>query len=156
MISSSVIFRLQVLKTGALSIPSMEIAAHLHTIPAGQANRHGYRFVMLFGCSSAGGNLPEAFGIIHRENVPSEYYVDAGLTPAAFVGWNDKNAAGVLNSVLTDNVYFLQHFQWEWSQSYGVRESLRRAKNNYPDVGFINFNKLKVFGNWELTYWGFN
>jgi hypothetical protein len=138
-------------------IPASEIAARLHTIPAGQTNRHGYRFVFLYGCSTAGGTLPESFGIIHKENVKGIDYVNAALTPAAFVGWNNAAAAGVAGNVLTDNVNYLQHFQSKWAaEGLGVREALRQAKENYSDVGFINFNKLKVFGNWELSYWAFN
>jgi hypothetical protein len=137
-------------------IPASEIAARLHTIPAGQTNRHGYRFVFLHGCSAAGGSLPESFGIIHRENVPMTDYMAAAVTPGAFVGWKNAKAAGIAGNVLTDHVNYLQHFQYEWSQGIGVREALKNAKDNYPDVSFINFNKLKVFGNWDLSYWSFN
>jgi hypothetical protein len=48
-------------------ITSTEIANRLHTIPAGQTNWHAFRFVFLDGCSTAKGNLPEAFGILHRK-----------------------------------------------------------------------------------------
>jgi hypothetical protein len=44
-----------------LMIPAPEIAAMLHSIPAGQTNRHGYRFVFLYGCETANGTLPESF-----------------------------------------------------------------------------------------------
>lgn len=137
-------------------ICASENAARLHTIPAGQTNRHGYRFAFLFGCETASGTLPESFGIIHRENVPGIDFADAALTPGAFVGWNHKQSAGILGSTLLDNVNYLQHFQYEWSQGIGVHQALYNAKYNYSDVGFINFNKLKIFGNWDLTYWAFN
>ncbi|HEU5069477.1 MAG TPA: hypothetical protein VFV96_03580 [Verrucomicrobiae bacterium] len=138
-------------------ITASEISTNLHTLPAGQTNRHGYRFVFLYGCETASGKLPEAFGIIHRENVPVVDYVDAALTPGAFVGWNDKQKAGILGSTFTDNAHFIQHFQWEWTTSgLGVSECLDRAKNLYSDVGFIDRSKLKVFGNWELHPLDFN
>lgn len=137
-------------------ISATEIASRLFTIPAGQTNRHGYRFVFLFGCETASGTLPEAFGIIHRENVPGIDYVNAGVTPGAFAGWNHKQSAGILGTTLLDNANYLIHFQEQWAGGVGVREALRRAKENYSDVGFINFNKMKVFGNWELSYWAYN
>jgi hypothetical protein len=137
-------------------ITAAEIAGGLFTIPAGQANRHAYRFVFLYGCETASGTLPESFGMLHRENVPGIDFANAALTPNAYVGWNQNEAAAIAGSALMDNVFFLQHFQYEWSQANGVHEALRRAKNNYSDVGLINFSKVKVFGNWDLTYWGFN
>jgi len=137
-------------------IKATEIATMLHTIPAGQTNRHGYRFVFLYGCETASGTLPESFGIVHRENVPGIDYVNSGLTPGAFAGWNHKQSAGILSSTLLDNANYLIHFQEQWAGGIGVREALRRAKANYTDVGFINFNKMKVFGNWELSYWAYN
>lgn len=134
-----------------------EVATNLHTIPAGQTNRHGYRFVFLYGCETASGTLPEAFGIIHRENVPIGDYVDAALTPGAFVGWNDKQKAGILGASLLDNAHFLQHFQYEWAgNGRGVSAALDAAKNNYTDVYFIDRSKLKVFGYWDLTTLGNN
>jgi hypothetical protein len=139
-----------------LMIPASEIAANLHTIPAGQTNQHGFRFVMLFGCETTGGILPEAFGVVHRENVDAAYYANAALTPAAFVGWSHEKAAGVLSSTVLDNAFYLQHFLLEWANGYGVKEALDRAKENYPDVPFINRSKLKVFGNWELRLTSFN
>lgn len=137
-------------------ITAVEIASMLHTIPAGQTNRHSYRFVMLYGCETASGTLPEAFGIIHRENVPGIDYVNAALTPGAFIGWNKKQSASVISSTLLDNARFLQHFQYEWLTGHGVSEALDRAKNNYGDVGFINRSRLKVFGNWNLRPLDYN
>lgn len=128
-------------------ISATEIASRLFTIPAGQTSRHGYRFVFPFGCETASGTLPEAFGIIHRENVPGIDYVNAGVTPGAFAGWNHKQSAGILDTTLLDNANYLIHFQEQWAGGIGVREALRRAKEDYSDVGFINFNKMKVFGN---------
>lgn len=57
-----------------VSLCAPEIQARLHTIPAGQTNRHSFRFVFLDGCSTATGTLPESFGIRHEENVDSSYY----------------------------------------------------------------------------------
>lgn len=138
-------------------IPATEIAARLHTIPASQTNRHSYRFVFLYGCETASGTLPESFGVIHRENVPGIDYVNAAQTPAAFVGWNVKQAAGILSSTLQDNVNFIQHFQIQWL-FYGrpLKEALDHAKSDYTDVGFINRANLKVFGNWDLTPTSYN
>lgn len=137
-------------------ISAFEISTNLHTLPAGQTNRHGYRFVFLYGCETASGTLPESFGIIHKEDVPGIDYANAGLTPGTFVGWNHKQSAAIAASIFTDNAYFLQHFQYEWMNGFGVNDALNRAKNNYSDVGFINRSKLKVFGNWDLRPLSFN
>jgi hypothetical protein len=138
-------------------IKAAEVASMLHTIPAGQTNRHSYRFVFLFGCETASGTLPESFGIIHRENVPGIDYANAGLTPGAFVGWNHKQSAAILSSVFTDNAFYLQHFQLEWTlYGRGLNDALDHAKNDYTDVGFINRSKLKCFGNWDLRPLSFN
>lgn len=137
-------------------IKATEIAARLFTIPAGQTNRHGYRFVFLYGCETASGTMPESFGIIHRENVPGIDFANAALTPGAFLGWNHKQSAAIVSSIMTDNAYYIQHFQYEWLNGFGVKDALDRAKNNYSDVTFINRSKLKVFGNWDLRPLGFN
>ena len=140
-----------------LLISASEISTNLHTIPAGQTNRHGYRFVFLFGCETASGTLPESFGIIHRQNVKLEDFQSAALTPGTFVGWNHQQSAGIVGAaIMTDNAFYIQHFQQEWLNGRGVSEALDRAKNNYTDVSFINRSKLKVFGNWELHPLNFN
>ena len=59
-------------------IPANEIGFVLHTIPAGQTNRHGFRFVFLDGCETATGTLPEAFGIVHKANLEAAYYTASG------------------------------------------------------------------------------
>lgn len=51
-------------------IPATEIGAILGTMPLTSAP-HKYRFVYLDGCSTASGHLPEAFGIIKKQNVDS-------------------------------------------------------------------------------------
>jgi len=133
-----------------LFITASEIASRLFTIPSGQTNRHAYRFVFLYGCETASGTLPESFGILHRQNVPGEYYVDAALTKSAFIGWEYDQSAAYGDSTVTDNANFIQHFLQEWSSGFGVYDALQRAKNNYSDVGFIQISKLKVYGYWEL------
>jgi hypothetical protein len=140
-----------------LCIPATEIAARLHTMPAGQTNRHGYRFVFLFGCETASGTLPESFGIIHRENVNMNDYINDALTPGAFVGWNKEQAAGIASMTFMDDVHYLQHFQLGWTlYGFGVNEALDRAKTDYRDVSFIDRSSLKCFGNWELRLNNFN
>jgi len=140
-----------------LVITTTEIANALHTIPAGQTNRHGFRFVFLFGCDTANGTMPESFGIIHRENVSSDDYANAGLTPGAFVGWNKKDAAGIFATLLTDNANYLQNFQTEWTIfGRGVNDALDHAKSGYSNVPFIDRSKLKCFGNWDLRPASFN
>jgi hypothetical protein len=140
-----------------LIISTTEIANRLHTIPAGQTNRHGFRFVFLFGCETANGTMPESFGIFHREKVSSDDYANAGITPGTFVGWNKKEAAGIFATLINDNALYLQHFQTEWTIfGRGVNDALDHAKSGYTDVFLINRSKLKCFGNWDLTPTSFN
>jgi len=54
-------------------ISAVEIGTALRTIPTGQTNRHGYRFVFLDGCETASGGLPTAFGIVPKKNLGSEF-----------------------------------------------------------------------------------
>ncbi|MFO1475856.1 MAG: hypothetical protein U1F98_04310 [Verrucomicrobiota bacterium] len=140
-----------------LFIPASEIASSLHTMPAGQTDRHGFRFVFLYGCSTANGTLPESFGVIHRPNVQPIEYASAALTPSAFVGWNDDHAAEIAGSAMTDNALYLGYFLSEWtSGGRGLNDALDAAKNNHHDVVFVSRSHIKAFGNWNLTPIGFN
>lgn len=96
-------------------ISANEIANALHTNPAGQTNRHAFRFVFLDGCSTAKGALPEAFGIIHRVNVDLNDYAAASLRPSAFAGWTaDKWITFLFGIYLNDgHVNFISHVQLE-------------------------------------------
>jgi hypothetical protein len=109
-------------------ITAAEIASHLHTIPAGQTNRHAFRFVLLDGCATATGNLPEAFGIIHKENVLGIDYYNASLRPFAFVGWTASKWIGVLQSSINyGHIYFIQNIEYWLATGYGIKDAVDMA-----------------------------
>lgn len=137
-----------------VSISAKEIASMLHTIPAGQTNRHAFRFVFLDGCSTAKGTLPEAFGILHRENVSADEYNAAGLRRSAFVGWSAKKYITLFGIWINyDHVNFIVHIQDEMIlNGVGIKEAVDRAAR-YPDVHwpFIWTSQMKVYGYGGLT-----
>lgn len=140
-------------------ITATEIGNILHTIPAGQANRHAFRFVFIDACATTEGSLPEAFGIFHKENVPITDYNDASLRPSAYVGW-PKDKAIALTDRNSPNYYhicFMQHIQTEMTlNGRGIKEAIIRASHS-SDVGaWFGENDLKVFGYWGLTVGGYN
>lgn len=136
-----------------VSIPVTEIANMLHTVPAGQTNRHNYRFVFLDGCETAtSSKLAEAFGVVPRKNVPVEYYSASGERRSAFIGWNKSPAGGYANHLVnTDHWKFIQSFMFRLSTGEGVRSALNNAPGG-PIPNGINPNHLTVYGYAELGY----
>ena len=130
-------------------ITQAEIESVLRTVPQGQTNRHGFRFVFLDGCETANGHLPEALGVIQKENLPHTHYDNAGLRRSAFVGWNKSPAGGYANHLVdTDHWKFIQNFQYLWlTTGRGLRQCLNDAKTQGP-AGWndINPKHLTVFG----------
>ncbi|MBP7827829.1 MAG: hypothetical protein BWX84_02750 [Verrucomicrobia bacterium ADurb.Bin118] len=139
------------------SILASEIAARLATIPKGLTNRHGYRMVILDGCSTAAGTLPESFGIIHKQNVPSIDYVNASMRFSAFAGWSADKWVGFLNGSAPNygHIHFIQWIQYYLAQGYTIKAA-KDAAAGMPDVTFVNTGELKIFGCWDLTFWGHN
>ena len=139
-------------------ITAAEIANRLHTIPAGQTNRHAFRFVFIDACSTAAGNLPEAFGILHRENVPFDDYVNSSTRFSAYVGWPKEKAIGLMNARYPnyDHVNFMAWIQFEMmTYGNGVKQAIRNA-SHYPNVHWFGEDDLKVYGYWNLTIGGNN
>ena len=137
-------------------ISAAEIANTLHTIPDGQTNRHAFRMVILDGCSTAKGNLPEAFGIIHKEDVPGTYYDAAALRPSAFVGWTANKYIAFLNvSYFYDHIHFIQHIEYFLEQGDGIKTAVNLA-GQQPDVDWLWTSQFKVFGYGDLSFWAFN
>ena len=137
-------------------IPQEEIGIALNTIPPGQTNRHGFRFVFLDGCESAKGQFPDAFGMVHKENLDFQYYYYAGERYSAFVGWNIEPAIGTLAGH-TVNVYhwkFIQNFLYNWTSGAwpSVREALNHAGNGPLGWTDVNPQTLTVFGYRDLGY----
>lgn len=105
--------------------------------------------VILDGCSTGRGTLPESFGIIHQENVPGSYYADASLRPSAFAGWSADKYVGFLEgaAVSWDHIYFIQLIQEYMALGNGIKTSVNMpaaclnvsglcpANLRYSDVG---------------------
>jgi hypothetical protein len=121
----------------------------LHTVPVGQTNRHAFRFVFLDGCQTTKGHLPEALGIIRKENLPHDCYDKAGLRRSAFVGWNKSPSAGYAGHLVNpDHWKFIQNFQYLWTTGRGVRQALNDANKPIGPAGANNINPqhLTVYG----------
>jgi hypothetical protein len=143
-------------------INATEIGNVFRTIPAGQTNSHSFRFAFLDGCSTAKGTLPEAFGMIHRENVDGADYASASMRYSAFVGWPEDKMIGIgagIGYVNFNHINFITHIQQEMSGygefSGGQPQPIKQAIINaseYNDVSGYNANSLKVYGFWGLTF----
>ena len=140
-------------------ISSTEIANRLNTIPAGQLNRHAFRFVFLDGCATAQGNLPEAFGILHRKVSNLDDYTAASLRPSAFVGWTSTKWIDILDGAYInyDHVNFISHIQTQMLLGWGLQESIDYAASA-PDVhwAFLWLGQMKVYGYYDLHFGQFN
>jgi hypothetical protein len=134
-------------------ITSAEIADRLHTIPIGQTNSHSFRFVFLDGCSTATGNLPEAFGMIHREDVDGGDYANASMRYSAFVGWPKDKMIGFLQGggyVDTDHVSFIANIQTWMLLGQPIKQAISSAAS--ASGGSFNADSLKVYGYWGLGF----
>jgi hypothetical protein len=144
----------QNLKNPIRSLLAKDIATMLHTIPVGQTNRHPYRMVILDGCSTASGTLPESFGIQHKENVPSADYANAGVRMQSFCGWSADKYIGFLNggALNYDHIHFITWINYYLAQGQTIKQAVQHA-STMPDVVFLSTGEFKIFGCWDLT-WG--
>ncbi|HEV2692494.1 MAG TPA: hypothetical protein VG347_06315 [Verrucomicrobiae bacterium] len=140
-------------------ITATEIANTLHTIPAGQTNRHAYRFVFVDACSTALGKMPEAFGIIHKEDVQGIDYINSSTRFATYVGWPKDKYIGILDGAYInyDHVNFIQHVQFEMIY-YGnsIKQAIRNASHYSDTYGEFGEESMKVFGYWDLSIGAYN
>jgi hypothetical protein len=136
-------------------ISRQEIESVLHTVPAGQTNRHGFRFVFLDGCQTADGHLPEAFGIVRKKNLPVDYYIASGERLSSFVGWNTSPTASFFtHAVYVDHFRFMENFVYRWStDGEGLRQALNNSKNGPLHLNLnVDPDDLTVFGYRDLGY----
>ena len=142
------------------SITSAEIASRLHTIPAGQTNRHAFRFVFLDGCQTAKGNLPEAFGILHRENVDLNDYIAASMRPSAFAGWNAEKWIDLFDgyAINYQHVNFINYVQMEMLlYGNGIHDAIHNAATHWDVFFSFNWiNQMEVYGFWDLHFGQYN
>jgi hypothetical protein len=134
-------------------ISATEIGNRLHTVPIGQTNSHSFRFAFLDGCSTAKGNLPEAFGMIHRENVPYSDYGNASMRYSAFVGWPQDKMIGLLNGsgyVSLPHVSFITQIQTWMLLGQDIKTAIRSAAGG--SSSWFGADDLKVYGYWGLGF----
>jgi hypothetical protein len=135
-------------------IPSKEIASVLHTIPAGQTNRHVFRFVFLDGCSTAKGDLPESFGILHKQNVQTLDYYNASMRPSVFCGWSADKAVGFImgSSINYDHVNFISHIQEDMLLRGDTIGKAVAYAASQPDVTSVFTSEFILFGCPDVTF----
>ena len=141
-------------------ITSAEVANMLHTIPLGQTNRHAFRFVFMDGCSTGKGSFPEAFGIIHRENVDLNDYIAASMRPSAFVGWSADKWIAFLNGTYInyDHVNFISFIQTDMLlNGDGIQAAITWANSQSGTFWSFNWlNAMKVYGFSDLHFGQYN
>jgi len=102
---------------------------------------HPYRFVFLYGCQSAKGDLPEAFGIKKKKWKNNK----AGLTPQAFLGWNTKRHWFYGNFLPVESQLFFVGFWREWSGRYpNLQDAINYA---YRVTNYDPFTNGQISGN---------
>lgn len=125
-----------------------EIAARLHTIPAGQTNIHRFRFVFVDGCSTAKGRMPEAFGIWHKENVPGIDYLNASIRPSCYCGWTKDKSVGFLagGALNYDHVNFISYIQTQMLvNNLTIGDAVSIAASEVS-TGFMTASDFKIYG----------
>ena len=134
-------------------ISATEIGNMLHTIPIGQTNSHSFRFAFLDGCSTAKGNLPEALGMIHRENVDGSDYANASMRYSAFVGWPADKMIGFLSGggyISYDHVNYIVNIQTWMLLGQPIKQAISSAAA--ASGGSFSASSLKVYGYWGLGF----
>lgn len=141
------------------SILATDIANMLHTIPTGQTNRHAFRMVILDGCSTASGALPEAFGIPHKQGMTDQDFLFASQRPRAFVGWSADKYIGIQSGGLNyDHIHFIQHIpEGMILEGRGIESAIEYARTR-TDVndGYVHGREFKVFGDKDLGFNSYN
>lgn len=140
-------------------IPATEIASMLHTIPPGQTNRHGFRMVILDGCSTANGTLPESFGIPHKEGMTDQDFLFASMRPCAFVGWSASKYIGILNGGMNyDHIRFIGHIPEGMTlNGLGIKDAIECARTRTEvNDAYVFGREFKVFGDKELNFNSYN
>jgi hypothetical protein len=106
-----------------------------------------YKFVFLDGCNTAGGNWPQAFGILKDQR---DYSTTVGAKNRAFMGWNFYIwREFIFNPNMPQfTVSFWQHWTEDIERPLSTAISMA-----YDDVPILLFPFLRVYGYNQLT-WG--
>ena len=93
-----------------------------------------YRFVFLYGCDGATGNLPAAFGISNNRDEDIGVYQQGEPRAAAFLGFNAKPAIAVPTSgghaVELHMINWLNRFWTRWRAEGGTLEDAVNLANS--------------------------
>ena len=125
---------------------------------AGSTNGHPFRFVFLFGCETANGNLCEAFGIPKREHMTRRDFWNKGLRPRAFIGLKSKQIAGFAGLPNTQELTFIGNFFSHWAldktnnANIGIRQALSVCNPLGADY-WSGASDIVVFGAEDLTFY---
>ena len=139
-------------------ISATEIANALHTVPDGQTNRHSFRLVILDGCSTATGTLPEAFGV-PKKSMTTQDFLLAAMRPHTFVGWSaDKYIAIISSGLNFDHIHFIQHIPEGMTlNGLGIKDAIEYARRraDVTDV-YVNGKQFKVLGAQDIGLNSYN
>jgi hypothetical protein len=106
--------------------------------------QHRYRFVMLDACSTATGDLDDAFGIHGPGRFALTYYENTGIRPGAFCGYNADvpyadgapvtvNGVDYDDTIPNDVPFFISNFLFYWSTyNETLQLAISDAKQNLP------------------------
>ena len=125
---------------------------------------HPYRFVFLYGCNTATGDIPLAFGI-PKEKMTRSDFADRGLRARAFVGFKNTQWTGIVGTMPTDHATFIGQFFEAWQGTYptghpragqprGLKDALilgAQSGNTNKPV-WSGYNDLKIYGAEDLIW----
>lgn len=120
-----------------------------------------FRFVFLDGCSTAAGDLPNAFNISKQTNAVSFYENHPKHPrPAAFVGWNQDVGEGEGWGFQDDQIEFQSAWMGSWandSDHPGILTALSRANNFSQWLTQAKLGEaLRVYGYQQMTIRDYN
>lgn len=151
---------------GVLGVSKLDISLQNRSATGG-VNRHPFRFVMLFGCKTANGELPNAFGIPKKKGMTRQDFWKQSLRPRAFVGSKTSMTHKIAGSFNPDHANFVTHFFNSWAigtyqighpkagQPLGLKDAiLIGAKFGNPNgpVRWTGYTDLVIYGAEDLTF----
>lgn len=128
-------------------------------------NAHPFRFVFVYGCNTANGDLPLAFGIPKKVGMKKEHFLLNGLRPQAYVGWKSWKVVGYANLPDTAHMTFIGEFfnKWQFSryptghpkagQLLGLKDALDAAAAiAWTNPASSPYSDLVIYGADDLTF----
>ncbi|MBQ7589537.1 MAG: hypothetical protein IJU47_02480, partial [Verrucomicrobia bacterium] len=142
---------------GWLNVPLHQITSNdiFNDLRTNENESHSYRFVFLFACNTANGDLGEAFGI-PKDNLEEMDFFLNGSRPRSFVGMsreytlteniNDKYV------VDTETCDFIRYFSQYWTSNFwSLREALEKARDD-SRLDANRFDLIKIQGYQDLFF----